>query len=979
MANDLSYLIDDQTVDQFQNITTFVKNMTIKDSKKYDSAETSISKWFGDMLIKYVERELDDDDIKNLINFVELYNSNVDTLFDENDDYRKKVFGLYKTQDFNSSIINLIYLGFYNSLSDNKLKSDAETSRNKINYLIYNRIYYIIYNRIRDKYKINPDVNLDDKINLNDKNNNLNFQTFEIDITDIESLTSYLNSKSKDINSLINTFIAKEKIIKRTFESYNNEEIKEKKKASEFEKSLIGNGEYITFFDIRTKQAINLTDVQKRSALRVLSSDNGNTGVIYQYLILYKELNPEYRDVLDSLNVELNLNLNISLNETKKTNFDVMMDYKATNVNQYNTILTNSVVKYIRSIPSSEFLTRDFLENGIVKSTSCLYKYKYTNPYTIRRACESEVMSYYMGDDYVSNKYGQYSYERSEIYDFLKIYQETRDYYYQVLLNESFTNESEYFLYEKMFISFYAIERFLTGKLDNLKDVSRFNLTDIVNFFESYGFKELSDIIQDKKYYDPDLEMYSKNLIKGYLPLTQNKGSKAITSIIENIFSIDNKSLTIYRNLLVYDTEKGNYNFLRINENEDDNKIRAIDNGSAIELENFLANDPNKYWLSSNTPKETLLSLNAYTANTKYIIPEIIVNIAENYSKLRIIFAFIDYIFQSNGMEFMNASENGILGNYIDTDILKFQENIFTIVQAIRFLFNKYLSIRESASILLTDISFKISEEMLKQYSQFYTFSEIDETKTTKIKIEVNTNKIKNMFSKYDIYDYNASKNEENKNYSYKYIIDAFNNLKYLFLIDYIKNNKDITKSEKINIFNNSISISETEKMSINDLLNFENIILNIETLNLKPDVYEFLLNMRNSIFISETIKNILKSDNEENIESKIKDDFKNDLAGVKNGITSLLSVLNNYLDTMISLNIYSNVVGIIKFLKEVIEYFISYTTEIYNFEYSTAYETTMETVNINDELFVESGEISEQDSFFFDEKMTIEILDEGD
>ena len=56
-----------------------------------------------------------------------------------------------------------------------------------------------------------------------------------------------------------------------------------------------------------------------------------------------------------------------------------------------------------------------------------------------------------------------------------------------------------------------------------------------------------------------------------------------------------------------------------------------------------------KYWNSSNTPIDELDKVNINVVNTKYIIPEFTVDIADNYIITRCVFALIDYFYSILG------------------------------------------------------------------------------------------------------------------------------------------------------------------------------------------------------------------------------------------------------------------------------------------------------------------------------------------
>ena len=179
------------------------------------------------------------------------------------------------------------------------------------------------------------------------------------------------------------------------------------------------------------------------------------------------------------------------------------------------------------------------------------YRFFYGNGYNARKFAESEIIGYYVGDgsseaDFTNN-YGRYDYQKREIASFLEVYRTSRDYYYRVLLNKSFLQDSAYPLYERMFIGWTAIERFLSSKISNLRDPDFFNDQDIFNFLESYGLGVLNQ-------YDfslPTGRNYKTNIIKYFNQLTRLKGSKDVIPLLARVFDVDDTTLEINKYLLV--------------------------------------------------------------------------------------------------------------------------------------------------------------------------------------------------------------------------------------------------------------------------------------------------------------------------------------------------------------------------------------------------------------------------------------------
>ena len=174
-----------------------------------------------------------------------------------------------------------------------------------------------------------------------------------------------------------------------------------------------------------------------------------------------------------------------------------------------------------------------------------------TNPYYARKARESDIIQYVSGtyEDYdygdaVSTENNKYI-ENKEIELFMEIYQETRDYYYARLLNKSFVHDDFYNNFEKFFIAFYAVERFISAKIDVIHDIDHFDSADISNFLKSYGLDVLD---ASATFYNQDL--YKLNIIKEFKNLIKNKGTSKVTEYLMKIFNGKNSEIKINKYLL---------------------------------------------------------------------------------------------------------------------------------------------------------------------------------------------------------------------------------------------------------------------------------------------------------------------------------------------------------------------------------------------------------------------------------------------
>lgn len=248
--------------------------------------------------------------------------------------------------------------------------------------------------------------------------------------------------------------------------------------------------------------------------------------------IVYKELNPLYRDIEKSDILELMIEL---LHRDNKIFTDAETDR----------LISSSVDNSIRnmSISNTTLLNDD---------ATALLESLYCNPYTCRKARESDIIQYCAGS-YIN--YGTNSTEMKEINHFLEIYQETREVYYRNLLNKSFTQDQYYDAYEKFMLATVSIERFISSKIDNIHDIDYFNETDIKNFLKTYGLS----MLESTSAFVGKTE-YQKIIIRNFNKLTRLKGSSKVINEIINVFSTGNIDIDINRYLIadICDLESSN-------------------------------------------------------------------------------------------------------------------------------------------------------------------------------------------------------------------------------------------------------------------------------------------------------------------------------------------------------------------------------------------------------------------------------------
>jgi hypothetical protein len=443
--------------------------------------------------------------------------------------------------DFYNSV-DIKIIDVYNTIST----GDYSDTLDSLKTLLETNLYAFLTS-------IFPNTNTDEKIYFGTANNKK--------LEDL--LTIYFNDT-------VNLFYNKDLIL----DAYQNSNATtaEKNYANEYETTIAKDGQQIIFIDIKdldisnyiNKSYIEYNDDgtvdseidtygKKIRDIFEISSTTILTGR-FTYTILYKEVNPILREqsLSDSQEYIISRMINTS-NPTKDTLFKS---------NNNGISFSSGADTYYRS-----YIEKDELFQ--INSDFYRYKFFYNNAYISRLSNESDIIGYYVEDN-LNNNYGSKDYEKKEIELFLTIYQQTRDYYYRVLLNKSFIQENDYKLYEKLFISFFAIERFLNAKIENIHDPDYFNSTDIYNFLESYGL----GVLNDEKYdFIIDGKDFKLNVIKLFNELVKLKGSRDVISVILRIFEIGDFEADIKKFLIYEDAEIGNSDF----ENKFEFKV-TIDN-----------------------------------------------------------------------------------------------------------------------------------------------------------------------------------------------------------------------------------------------------------------------------------------------------------------------------------------------------------------------------------------------------------------
>lgn len=1036
-SNVKNYLISDDTTEQFNNIATFAKNMELKNSKYYEEGENALSRWFGDMLLKYYNYGLTIEETADLLRFVSAYNNAVSSVL-TNEEAILKLLGLHKNQKYEESVVYYLVkkLQYDYNPEDNKIFTDAETIitiavlKKLENYLkkslkksdtnipeyffdnngVKNTAVSIIdfkdgdkiYDKDENEYTFNgsgckfkdsaeTDVGLaqpltDDSDDSNTTktesdspnetiintiricglyvpftctNTNSSYKfTFSIKESNSADLDFKFNTNfSFNFDSYVNLMKKKEEIQIHT-ESVTD--VKTKLKASELEKSMAEQGELLNVFDFRfsdsdivsLKGQFNTTDTQTYS-VRARSNQDGAvleliTGNCIH--ILYKELNPRYRELLNSEIVESVLAVTTSSN-SDNTVYDKLFTFKTSE----NTV-NYPFMKYIReNDPDTNVLptVTDIKDaDGNVVKTSKLYKYQYTNAYMARYAPESDIISFFYGDYYISNGYGKYQYQQLEISEFIRLFKETREYYYKVLLNESFINEDEYSLYEKTFLIYTTIERFITNKLETLKDIDSFDKTDIKNFLTSYGFGDLAEIIDKRDFFES--EELSKRLIKSYIGLVSNKGSRKVIDVLEDVFSISNGTLTIYKALLTK-SNSNEYKMCKVKYNST-NIIGEISNAlsTAQKLEDFV--DLDSYWKMENAPTEMLNKIDFHVANTKYLIPEYNVEISKNYITLRYVLAILDFMIEKQ---------------FIDDNLKINDKPLVTVLNTIRGNYNEYIDLKrkkddkdDNNKLQQANIAYKVDENELVILYKYFSESDVTKDNKTIKYFVVKEDEVRKNINQY----FNDNKDIE-------MAVLALNSLIPLIILKENEDNETRLTSlaNYLNISSGITNVSFPILTSIfENMFNFLTMIVSggFFNQNLAGDTINFISELFNNVFIEQEIGDIMVRVNT----NKECPDPEETPAKCVNEVTKNLFDLAEQLGIDLSIQIQDNQNSLLDFLQTCLEYFISYTSEIYNTKLEVSYDSRNENVGPDDGITFNINTIL-VDSFYYDEKLESLII----
>lgn len=351
--------------------------------------------------------------------------------------------------------------------------------------------------------------------------------------------------------------------------------------------------------------------------------------------IIYKELNPNYRDVLLSDYVDYMIG--------------VLSCYNYLIVSPYSNLpllINPDIDELLRDmkVANNFFLLYD---KEVLKTVINLY----ANNYLARKSSELEIIRYfadYQRDDkdLAIIGFGSKSSDKDEIYSFLDIYNSVRHYYFTRLLNKAFINDTYYVPFEKFFFGLIAIERFMSARISNMRNIDKFTEEDVHNFLLSYGLKS----IDESAVFSSQIE-YKKDIIKNYNTLMKSKGSLKCLNKLYEIFTSRTDGLKLSRYYLVNNhfankddpSDTGKMVFIPCSYSSDNlTKELFINLEKGKEYKELVNNDD--YWDKVTLTEEFLKEKQVDVIPTKYNLLDLIEDIRSKYITTQYITSLIDII-----------------------------------------------------------------------------------------------------------------------------------------------------------------------------------------------------------------------------------------------------------------------------------------------------------------------------------------------
>lgn len=486
------------------------------------------------------------------------------------------------------------------------------------------------------------------------------------------------------------------KIIYKVIHSTSTSSAESKLSASNDEIIEANNGAPLAYFNLVnvsvSEEDYNIMKDYFPEATTEVSSNNNNSRLdsnmkTMSIGIIYKELNPAYRELENSDLVELGLSALL------QNGFELF------GINYIDGVVNPALNASIQTIKNS-FIFDDSYYTEILNAIRA-------NPYFARKSSKSDIIQYYEG------KVGDYSYgttkeEKLEIQNILELYKETRDMYYRRLLNKSFVYDDMYDAYEEFYIIGFTIIRFINSKLDHLTDIDYFDKEDVHNFLVSYGLFALDE----SKTFSKQLE-YKKKIIKNFTDLIRWKGSSEVVSKIVSIFTDDGTTANLSKYVLVQETKlditkdestnttsnkyiEDKLKFVKLDYNND-NEMKEVNNKitSSLDYDTFLAND--KYWDREIVTADDIKNLNINSEATKYASFDLAVDISSTYIKSAYAISAVKYLYKNLSKNLNSTTDSSLLstikfeGNFLDDTATSISlEEMFKLIQ---YMYVKFLKL----------------------------------------------------------------------------------------------------------------------------------------------------------------------------------------------------------------------------------------------------------------------------------------------
>jgi len=192
---------------------------------------------------------------------------------------------------------------------------------------------------------------------------------------------------------------------------------------------------------------------------------------------------------------------------------------------------------------------------------------------------------------------------------FLQAYHDTVNYYFQVIHTSGLNGEPLYKEYFRELVIFFAIQKYLTKKMERFFDVDRYTKTDCKNTFISYGLD----------YFDGLPLTYQLKLIKKINTIIQYKGTNKCFEVILDAFGFNNIKINKY--VLAKDWNNDDVFFYKTPIDQ----VTNVETDEIVSFENVVGGDA--LWQAT---KEEVLQHDFNIVDSKYLSINIFSDIVKN-------------------------------------------------------------------------------------------------------------------------------------------------------------------------------------------------------------------------------------------------------------------------------------------------------------------------------------------------------------